>query len=153
MSVNEKELYNFRPMVINDLDDIYKLEIDSYAFPWTRAILRDCILYKYDSFCVFFDNNLIGYIISKISKPETHILNLTVNADFRKIGIGKSLIQLILNDARMRQSDDIILEVRADNYDAQSLYEKLNFKKVGIRKDYYESKCGRQDAYVLKLKL
>ena len=52
MSVNKSELYNFVPMTIEDLDDVYCLEVKSYQFPWTREILRDCILYNYDSYSI-----------------------------------------------------------------------------------------------------
>jgi ribosomal-protein-alanine N-acetyltransferase len=153
MSARKLDLYNIAPMTINDLDDVYKLELESYTFPWTKEILRDCILYNYDSFSVFFNTKLIGYIIAKITYPETHILNLTVNESFRRKGIGKSLINIVIKDAKLRKSEDIILEVRANNLEAQSLYHKLNFKHIGIRHSYYESNNGREDAYVLKLKL
>jgi ribosomal-protein-alanine N-acetyltransferase len=153
MSARKSDLYNFLPMDINYLTKVYELELESYDFPWTKEILRDCILYKYDSFVVVLNDNLVGYIISKITYPETHILNLTVKKNFRKKGIGKALIELIISDARLRNSENIILEVRADNTDAQSLYKKLNFEIIGTRKDYYESKNGREDAYVLNLNL
>ena len=153
MSARKSDLYNFLPMDINYLLRVYELELESYDFPWTKEILRDCILYKYDSFVVVLNDNLVGYIISKITYQETHILNLTVKKSFRKKGIGKALIELIISDARLRNSENIILEVRADNTDAQSLYKKLNFEVIGTRKDYYESKNGREDAYVLNLNL
>ncbi len=140
-------------MRVEDLDMVYLLETNSYQYPWTKEILRDCILYNYDSYSVFFEKSLVGYIISKISYPETHILNLTVDKTFRNNGIGESLIKLIINDARIRNSQDIILEVRSSNIVAQYLYEKLSFKKIGIRKDYYESDNGREDAFVLRLEL
>ena len=153
MSARKSDLYNFFPMDINYLTKVYELELESYEFPWTKEILRDCILYKYDSFVVVLNDNLVGYIISKITYPETHILNLTVKKSFRKKGIGKALIDLIMSDARLRNSENIILEARADNIDALSLYKKLNFEIIGTRKDYYESKNGREDAYVLNLNL
>jgi len=153
MSVRKSDLYNFTPMGIKDLNKIYDLELESYNFPWTKEILRDCILYKYDSFIVFFNENLVGYVIAKITYPETHILNLTVKKSFRKKGIGRSLIELIISEARLKNSETIILEVRVDNIQAQSLYKKLNFEIIGTRKDYYESENGREDAYVLKLDL
>ena len=153
MSVRKSDLYNFLPMSIKDLNKIYDLELESYDFPWTKEILRDCILYKYDSFIVFFNENLVGYVIAKITYPETHILNLTVKKNFRKKGIGKSLIELIISEARLRNSENIILEVRVGNIEAQSLYEKLNFQIIGTRKNYYESENGQEDAYVLKLDL
>ena len=153
MSVRKSDLYNFIPMSIKDLNKIYDLELESYDFPWTKEILRDCILYKYDSFSVFFNENLVGYVIAKITYPETHILNLTVKKNFRKKGIGKSLIELIISEARIRSSENILLEVRVSNFEAQSLYEKLNFQIIGTRKNYYDSENGREDAYVLKLDL
>ena len=153
MSVRKSDFYNFIPMRIKDLNKIYNLELESYDFPWTKEILRDCILYKYDSFTVFFNDNLVGYVIAKITYPETHILNLTVKKNFRKKGIGKSLIELIISEARLRSSENILLEVRVSNFEAQSLYEKLNFQIIGTRKNYYESENGREDAYVLKLDL
>ncbi len=153
MSARKSDLYKFLPMTIDHLVDVHNLEQASYEFPWTKEIIRDCILYKYDAFSVYFNSILVGYIIAKISSPETHILNLTIASDFRKQGLGKSLIELIINDSRIRRSEDIILEVRVSNIDAISLYEKLDFQKVGIRKNYYESKQGREDAYVLQLKL
>jgi len=153
MSVKKSELFTYHPMHIDDLECIYKLELDSYPFPWTKEILRDCILYKYDSYSVFIDDTLVGYIISKISFPETHILNLTVDINFRNNGIGQALIELTINDARIRNSQDIILEVRSRNLIAQSLYSKLGFEKIGVRKGYYDSENGREDAFVLRLKL
>ena len=153
MSVKKSELFTYHPMHIDDLEYIYKLELDSYRFPWTKEILRDCILYKYDSYSVFIDDTLVGYIISKISFPETHILNLTVDINYRNNGIGQALIELTINDARIRNSQDIILEVRSRNFIAQSLYSKLGFEKIGVRKGYYDSENGREDAFVLRLKL
>ena len=153
MSVKKSELFTYHPMHIDDLEYIYKLELESYSFPWTKEILRDCILYKYDSYSVFIDDTLVGYIISKISFPETHILNLTVDINYRNNGIGQALIELTINDARIRNSQDIILEVRSRNLIAQALYNKLGFEKIGIRNGYYDSENGREDAFVLRLKL
>tara|TARA_B100000035_G_scaffold297200_1_gene289748 strand:- start:3077 stop:3538 length:462 start_codon:yes stop_codon:yes gene_type:complete len=153
MAVKSSELYSFLPMRLEDLNMVHELETDAYQFPWTKQILRDCILYNYDSYSVFFGDRIIGYIIAKISYPETHILNLTVDSKFRNNGVGTTLIQFIINDARIRNSKDIILEVRTSNISAQSLYKKLSFKMIGLRKDYYECSQGREDALVLKLEL
>ena len=50
MSLRKKDLYHIKPMTVSDLDHIYELELECYEFPWSKNILRDCILYKYDSF-------------------------------------------------------------------------------------------------------
>ena len=58
MSANKLELYSFRPMSIDDLDNVYELEVRSYNYPWTKEILRDCILYNYDSYsCLLYTSD------------------------------------------------------------------------------------------------
>ena len=69
MSARKSDLYNFLPMDINYLTKVYELVLDAYDFPSTKDILRDCILYKYDFFLVVLINNLVCYIISKITYP------------------------------------------------------------------------------------
>ena len=76
-----------------------------------------------------------------------------MDINYRNNGIGQALIKLIINDARIRNSQDIILEVRSTNIIAQALYSKLGFEKIGVRKGYYDSENGREDALVLRLKL
>ena len=76
-----------------------------------------------------------------------------MDINYRNNGIGQALIELTINDARIRNSQDIILEVRSKNHIAQALYSKLGFEKIGIRKGYYDSENGREDAFVLRLKL
>ena len=48
MSLRKKDLYYIKPMTVSDLDHIYELELECYEFPWSKNILRDCILYKYE---------------------------------------------------------------------------------------------------------
>ena len=153
MSLRKKDLYYIKPMTVSDLDHIYELELECYEFPWSKNILRDCILYKYDSFSVFYNHILVGYVIAKINMEETHILNLTVSPKHRRYGVGSSLLDSVLDDAKIRESKHVILEVRESNENARILYAKYNFSVIGRRKDYYESATGREDALVLSLEL
>ena len=125
---------------------------------------------EYDSNRILDLTKKINYVLTdKIHEANCYVLNTChirekatdkvyhdigrVKKEFRKKGIGKSLIELIISEARLRNSENIILEVRADNVEAQTLYKKLNFQIIGTRKDYYESENGREDAFVLKLDL
>ena len=55
--------------------------------------------------------------------------------------------------AEVMGSKKIILEVRVSNSIAYSLYEKLGFKEIAIRKKYYRLPEGREDAYVMSKSL
>ena len=107
MAAKFSQLIEYRDIEMSDLDTIYDLETKSYNFPWTRNILKDCIINRYDSFAAMYSNNIVGYVISKISSIESHILNLTVD-------------------------------------------EKYGFKKIGLRKNYYKTSLGKEDAIVYR---
>ena len=51
--------------------------------------------------------------------------------------------------AEVMGSKKIILEVRVSNNIAYSLYEKLGFEEISIRRNYYRLPKGREDAFVM----
>ena len=97
MSANLLKHINYTDAKLSDLDNIFKLELNSYDHPWTIGILRDCLVNHYDFYKAEYNNNLIGYIIAKISIYETHILNLTISEDYRQRGIATELLEMIFS--------------------------------------------------------
>ncbi len=150
MSANLQEYIEYSDANIINLDDIFSLELDSYALPWTKGILRDCLNNHYDFIIAKYNNVIIGYIIAKISSHETHILNLTVSKYYRKNGIATELLEMIIAKCFILNSLDIYLETRVDNIAAINLYEKHGFRRISIRKNYYKTSTGREDAIVFK---
>ena len=133
-----------------DLDNIYDMECQSYDFPWTRNILKDCIMNRYDSYLAIHDDIVVGYIISKVTPFESHILNLTVNKIYRNNGIGSELLEMVIYKCKILKSENLLLETRLTNESAIALYEKHGFRKIGFRKDYYKTSLGKEDAIVYK---
>ena len=150
MSANIQENIEYYDVSISDLDGIYMIEKDSYAHPWTKGILRDCINNHYDFYTAKYNNSIIGYIIAKISIYETHILNLTISSNFRSNGIASQLLEMVFAKCFIMNSLNIYLETRVDNIPAIYLYEKHGFRRIAIRKDYYQTPKGREDAIVFK---
>ena len=150
MSANLLEHINYTDAKLSDLDKIFKLELNSYDHPWTIGILRDCLVNHYDFYKAEYNNNLIGYIIAKISIHETHILNLTISEDYRHRGIATELLEIIFSKCYIVNSLNIFLETRVNNTPAIKLYEKHNFRRISIRKNYYQTSDGKQDAIIFK---
>ena len=150
MSANLQEYIEYSDVDIKNLEDIYCLEQNSYVLPWTKGILRDCINNHYDFIIAKYNTAIIGYIIAKISSHETHILNLTVSKDYRSNGIASELLEMIFAKCFILNSLDIYLETRVDNKPAINLYEKHGFKRISIRKNYYKTSIGREDAIIFK---
>ena len=69
---------------------------------------------------------------------DADITSVAVHPDFRRMGIGKKLLDTAENEAVNRNCESITLEVRESNLAAISLYLGSGYKQVGIRKNFYE---------------
>ena len=148
-----EELIEIKEMTLSDLNDVYNLEIKAYEYPWEKNILRGCVINKYDCFIATIDKQIVGYLITKISSPESHILNLTIDKNYRNNGIASQFLEMVILKCRLLKSNIIFLETRLSNLPAISLYIKFGFKKIGVRQNYYKSKNGREDAVIFSMSM
>ncbi len=142
------------PLVDEDIDEVLKIEEDSFPMPWSRNIfekeLRNPVSYalagwlKKDSV-----DWLVAYVFFWIVQGEAHILNMTVRRDCRRRGLSTRLLNFTLQFMTEKGVEDIFLEVRRSNKAAISLYEKFGFKVFYERKKYYMD----EDALVMGLSL
>lgn len=142
-----------RPLAFADLEAVMAIEQRAYDFPWSPGIFRDCLRVGYCCWCYETNNEIQGYGVMSVAAGESHILNLTVNPDVQRQGIGSKLMQHFLQLACRHAADTVMLEVRPSNTAAIKLYEKLGFNEVSRRKNYYPAKEGREDALLLALSL
>ena len=92
----------------------------------------------------FIENELVGFVHLSISFESVDIVNIVVNPSFRRRGIASILIENILNI--YPNCEQLFLEVRVDNLPAINLYNKLGFREINRRKNYY----GDVDALVME---
>jgi ribosomal-protein-alanine N-acetyltransferase len=142
-----------RPMTEADVGGVVALERASYQFPWSEGIFRDCLRVGYVCRVVTSANKLIGYGVMSIGAGEAHILNLCIDAAFRCQGIGRRMLDYLLDRGAAAGMTEAFLEVRPSNTAAIRLYLSLGFDQVGMRRGYYQAVGGREDAAVLKLAL
>ena len=142
-----------RPLALADLDTVMDIESRAYNFPWTQGIFRDCLRVGYCCWCYENDGFIQGYGVMSVAAGESHILNITVRPESQRLGIGGKLMKHFLQLARRHDADIVMLEVRPSNASAISLYEKLGFNEIGVRRNYYPSDDGREDALLLALSL
>ncbi len=84
------------------------------------------------------EGQLLGYISYTLSIDTADIELILVARDFRKRGIAKRLLFSAENEIRKTGASKILLEVRANNIPAISLYESMGYSKIHVRKKYYE---------------
>ena len=95
----------------------------------------------------------VGYLKARATKDEIEIISILIDKKFRKIGIGKNLLNKLLNIALKKKIQNIFLEVSVENQIAINLYKKFNFIKIGKRKNYYFQNGKYIDADIMKLAL
>lgn len=94
------------------------------------------------------DGEVAGYIGSQTVLDESDMMNVAVHPDHRRKGVAEALVRALGSALKGRGSVGLTLEVRDSNVPAISLYEKLGFAQVGLRRNYYRN--PKEDARILK---
>jgi ribosomal-protein-alanine N-acetyltransferase len=148
-----RDLVRFRAMTPFDVPAVGAVERASYPFPWSEGIFRDCLRVGYLCRVAERSGEVAGYGIVAMGAGEAHVLNVCVAAGMRGRGIGRRMMQLLIERSAQAGMHDVFLEVRPTNPNAIALYQSLGFNEVGRRRGYYQAEVGREDALVLKLSL
>ena len=136
-----------------DIDIALDIERESNPFPWTAKNFKDCIEKGYYSLVLKEGMKVIGFAILSVSTEESHLLNIGLTSSKRGQGLGKELLEKIIMAAEVMGSKKIFLEVRISNVIAIDLYKTSGFKEIGLRKNYYRTKEGREDAILMSKSL
>jgi ribosomal-protein-alanine N-acetyltransferase len=153
MSAVLKEPPRLEAMRASDLDEVMAIESAIYSHPWTRGNFLDSLRAAYDCRVWRAEGELVGYFILMAAAGEAHLLNLSIAARHQRSGHGRALLREAAELARRRGAASLFLEVRPSNLAAQALYTRFGFRRVSVRKAYYPSHSGREDALVLALTL
>lgn len=129
-------------------------EIDREAFPtlWPPANYERELkngLAHYIVACDEEGNYIMGFAGLWMLVDEAHITNIAVREKHRRQGIGEALLIAIIELAIKLGAHLITLEVRASNAEAQKLYAKYGFVRVGLRRGYYTD--NREDAVLMSI--
>ena len=163
MSESEAEL-SFMPMQEADLDAVLAIESISHIHPWTRGNFADSLAAGHWAYCIrpqldqaiqgsYLDPEILwAYCILFPAVDELHLLNITVSPKLRQLGLGSRIMTAIEGVAAQQNFPRMLLEVRPSNTAAVSLYNKLGYEQIGLRKGYYPADLqtgSREDALVL----
>ncbi len=148
-----KPVVQIRGMHVADLVTVSALENLAYEFPWAPGIFGDCVKAGHSCWVLCVDEAIAGYAVLSTGAGEAHLLNLCIGPDHRGQGMGRHLLQRVLEIAKWNRAERVFLEVRPSNPLAQALYESVGFSQVGVRPRYYPARDGREDAIVMRLEM
>lgn len=141
-----------RELSAQDLAPVMELERTLFgAEAWLEASMRSELENPHTHYLGVFEEGLIGYAgLSSIPNSfAADIQTIGIDPDHRREGYGRKLMELMLAKALSLGAEQVLLEVRADNEAAISLYKSLGFEQIDLRKRYYQP--SGVDALVMRL--
>ncbi len=138
-----------RRMTLEDVTAVHAIEQATFSTPWSRQSFLDEMQRNACARYLVAEENgeIIGYGGAWMIFEEGHITNVAVRKEHRGKGIGRALMQALMQYAANLGVQYMTLEVRKSNEPALNLYKSLGFLKLGVRKQYYED--NGEDALLL----
>jgi ribosomal-protein-alanine N-acetyltransferase len=138
---------DIRRFVYADLPQVIAIERRAFPTPWSLAMFV-LELSKPSGLCLVASRSqrIVGYTVCSRYDTVWHVMNVAVDPDLRRQGIGRAL----LAELYVRVDDpeaQFTLEVRRSNRGAIELYEQDGFRTAGLRRRYYQD--NGEDALIM----
>lgn len=151
----DSKQFHFEEMTVSVLPEVVAIEHQVHVHPWTIGNFEDALKSGYTAEVLFnVSNQMAGYFVCMPVIDEWHLLDVSVPQIMQGQGIGRHLMARIIDLAKEKQMQMILLEVRVSNTHAIHLYERSGFVEIGRRKNYYPVDAHtREDAIMMQLTL
>jgi len=131
-----------------DLDQVSEIETECFSIPWSKKALEEVL----DNPRAYYitakeEGNVIGYCGAYVILDEGDINQVAVTSAYRGQGVGRKMMQALLERLEQAGAKAVTLEVRVGNRPAIALYETLGFQTEGIRKNFYDKPV--EDALIM----
>lgn len=128
----------YRRMKEEDLDEVAALEAANFSRPWLKEDFEKCLSMPERIYYVAEEDGRVAGVSGLIcSPPEAELMNVSVDVSRRRNGIAEGMLNALIAEGCKCGIEAIVLEVRAGNVPAKTLYEKLGFKEEGLIKKCY----------------
>ncbi len=142
----------FRTMEKADLATVVKIENECQSHPWSLMQFLEGIDAGHSGWVVcreYEDKEvMLGFAVVSTVLDESTLLNICVRPAFQNQGVGRQVLEFLLQQASGENISRYFLEVRASNRIAIRLNESLGFRRLSVRKSYYPAIAGREDGLV-----
>jgi ribosomal-protein-alanine N-acetyltransferase len=136
-----------RPFVYADLPQVIGIERRAFPTPWSLAMFV-LELSKPSGLCLVATRSqrIVGYMVCSRYDTVWHVMNVAVDPDLRRQGIGRTLLAELYDRVGDPEAQ-FTLEVRRSNRAAIELYERDGFRTAGLRRRYYQD--NGEDALIM----
>ncbi len=129
-----------RPMAAEDIPAVAGMEKALFRSPWPEKSFEYEVASNPHGYQLVaeHDGEAVGYLVAWFVVDELQIATIGVKPEWQGRGIGTLLMIAAIKWALAKGASSITLEVRPSNERAIKLYEKLGFRVVGRRENYYK---------------
>lgn len=139
----------FSSLTAQNSDPYFDMHKLGQFSPWSRRIFEDCLTKPYFAYSLDQDSQPLGYYIAMKVLDEVTLMDIVVSKSHQGKGLGKLLLQHLLEQCNQDNIQQIWLEVRESNSIAINLYDNAGFILVEQRANYYPSAKGKEDALIM----
>jgi [ribosomal protein S18]-alanine N-acetyltransferase len=145
---------HIRWMIRRDMPEVLQIEEASFDHPcvWTETDFLDC-LRKRNCIGMVAEHyeTIAGFMVYELHKSKLRLLDFAVDPKFRRRRVGTRLIQKLIGKLSTHRRNQITLEVRETNLEAQLFFRQQQFRAVGVLRGFYLA--GGEDAYSMRFEL
>lgn len=142
-----------RAMARDDVENVLAIEQTIQRFPWTRGNFCDALQSGYLCYVHEENGELCSYAVMMPVAGDAELLSIGVTLKRQREGLGRAMLNRVLEEACNRNMRSIFLEVRSGNAAAIALYRGAGFIETGVRRRYYRSALGSEDAMTMAREL
>lgn len=134
-----------------DIPNVARLEAEVFTDPWSEKVYRETFEIDGVEYVVACDGDeIVGAAGVRNIAGTGEITNVMVRSGYRGRGIGRRMLEELIERGGRLGANEYTLEVRVGNTSAIRLYESLGFKSAGIRPGFYSN--PREDAAIYWLR-
>jgi [ribosomal protein S18]-alanine N-acetyltransferase len=140
-----------------DAEWLAAIDADVSFNPWTEQqfalVCSATAGYREIALVVEEDDSVYGFVVFSQVLDEGSIHNIAVHRAQHRRGLGLLLLEAAVVELIRADARRCLLEVRRSNKAARRLYQSNGFALDGVRKNYYPTQGGREDALLMSREL
>lgn len=141
-----------RHLTVADRAALIELDAATNSHPWHYTQWQDSL---HSHLCLGLEEQgqIVASCVAMLTLDEAELLQIAVDPARFGQGLGQQLLGALCAALQERGAKQLFLEVRAGNERAKRFYLAAGFAPVGVRKGYYPTSSGREDALLYRLDL
>lgn len=143
-------MIHIRPLCADDISVLSQIQSQAFSGVWREAQWQALFSRPRQLLLgIELQERLVGYAVFSYVLDEAELLQVCVESELRGQRLAEKLMHAAVAQLKVLDVSRMLLEVRASNMAARALYARLGFVEDGVRKNYYPTTAGREDAVLM----